>query len=473
MNARVSILGAALLLLASCGGEESKENPQTEGAQAPAPPRPERSMDPVVVQLRQALDRGEVDLAEAMMEQAAPLAGEVEGPLLRARLAILNLGANEGLLEAVRLIEQARVAGPLDPRVTATATEIHAWLGKLLEAEDELRRAGVVLGSAEAPPEILRAYAITILCTPGTRPREGLRKLEQAIAADPDLPFMGRALGQAHKLVAMDLARVNDLPQALKSVEQSLEHDPGDLTTVHLKVELLVGIGEWGTALRIYEDLMLEGMPIKAEAADLFRRAGFVAETRQNHELALTYLRRSLVLGEPRENFGELSAGLLQEAATTECEAARTDLEAQDFEGAQLHLDEAKFLDPGNLLAGVLQGDLCVARAGAGDWEQAELEWQAVITTARLQKVDLPMPLHLKLAKHQALALDDMKAAWETLEAYIVLEPEGEWVEATKQLMSKLPNPNDLPPSELPGVPDEDSPEESGEPPVPPANDEG
>ena len=51
----------------------------------------------------------------------------------------------------------------------------------------------------------------------GARPREGLALLEEALAADPGLPFTGRALGQAHLLIAKELAAALDFEHALES----------------------------------------------------------------------------------------------------------------------------------------------------------------------------------------------------------------------------------------------------------------
>lgn len=422
------------VLLLGCGDPDPVPEPRSPETTTP---REQRSLDPRVVQVRESLDAGDLELALAGIEEAAELAGPVEGPLLRARLAAYSHG---GELDSLRFLEQARRAAMDDPRVAATTIELHAWTGRLVEAEEELRRAGVTLGSSGRPPEILRAFAVTILCTPGARPREGLALLEEALSVDPALPFTGRALGQAHLLIAKELAAALDFEHALESISRSQEHDPADLETRRLEAELLVGVGQWGRALVVYEDLLVEGLPLEGEAADLYKRAGFWARVNKiDDALALRYLRRSLELGLPRSALGEVETGFLVDAASGEAALAAEELEQGDMEACEQHLDEARFLDPDGLMARYVRGKLYATRGGEGEFELALDEWRAVVTHARLDGVQLPIPVHLEIARHQVLGMDDLAGALETLDAYLTLEPEGAWITETRALIGKLP----------------------------------
>jgi tetratricopeptide (TPR) repeat protein len=444
MCPRSPLLFLFALGLIGCGDDDPGARAADAGTAPEAVPdlgrvRDPRNSDPRVVRLRAALDGGDVDLARALMDSTADLAGPVEGPLLRARLAGFD---PRGELDVLRLVEQARRAGPDDPRVAATSTELHAWSGRLGQAEEELRQAGLALGSADTPPELLRAYGITVLCTPGARPREGLAYLERALAADSELPFTAHALAQAHLLVAKELAGSGDTEDALSSIERSLEIDPSDLEVRRMQAELLVGLGQWGTAIGHYETLMGEGLELQGEAADLYKRAAFWAEVNHgDRPLALKYLRRALELGLPRRVLGETEARVLRECADEEALRGAELFAAEDLDGADAAFEAALFLDPRSLLARNFRGDLHHTR---GRFEQAAADWQAVITDARLEGIDLPEPVHLKLAHLQAIGLDDLAGAFETLDAYLVLEPAGEWVETTRAVLEQLgPPPED------------------------------
>ena len=67
-------------------------------------------------------------------------------------------------------------------------------------ASQEMARALENFKGGLLPPEILRAQGIVDICTERMS-RVGLKHLEDARAARPDLPFCDRALSQAHMLV--------------------------------------------------------------------------------------------------------------------------------------------------------------------------------------------------------------------------------------------------------------------------------
>ena len=437
-------LGAALLAAAGCGGQGEGELHAHRGAAAPAgdplaadPARwPARSSDPRVVAARAALDEGRLDLARGLVEQAQGAAG-FEGPLLRARLAFLagdELGAR-------RALEEARRGAPGDPRVSATAAELAAAAGHLEEA-DELLRAGL-REAGGALPELLRARGVTLICTPGLA-RSGLELLERAVAADPELPFVGRALGQAHLIAAKELLHAGDRDGALAAVERSLEHDPAEVEARRLRAEVLLALGEWGRAIGEYRTLIDEGQPLEVEAATYAKNAGFWAMAQGERELALSYYRLALEWGLPRAELGT-GESVLIEAAADLAERAADTLAAGDSDAALGLVEEALELDPESLLTWFTKG--CVHKE-RDEPELVVAAWQRVIASARAQGLDLPQPVHILLAEVQGVALGRFDDARRTLEGYLLLEPHGAWIDDTRALLEKLPGePAEVPPA--------------------------
>lgn len=425
-----------LAVLVACGdgdgggvppGGPSTGPPTGPGGELAARGRPERSADPRAVQARAALDGGRLDLAAALVEQALPLVGE-EGPLLRARLHALA-GRD---FEALAAIEKARRATPSDPRVYATAAELHAAAGRLTEADNEIRRGVEVAGVS---PELVRARGVHLICTPG-QARHGLALLERALGEDPELPFTARALGQAYLLVARERARAGDPRAALESVRRSLEHDPEDLQARRTEADLLLAVGSWGEAIQRYEALLAEGLPLEAELAVNCKNAGlWAAVKRGDRPLALAYYRRALELGLLREELGH-GRVLLEEEADGRVEAAVHKLAARDREGALADLEAALADDPERLDAWNYRGH---AHHELGQFAEAEDAWERVVTEARLRGVELPDPVHLQLARVQAVDLGRFDQARATLQAYLDLEPTGRWVERTRALLAGLP----------------------------------
>ncbi len=386
-----------------------------------------RSNDPRVVALREALDGSRLDLARGLVEQAAPLLS-TEAPLLRARLAALD-GRD---FEALSLIEEARRLDPTDPRVYATAAELHAAGGRLAEADREIRRGVEACGPPG--PELARARGVHLISTQGNA-RAGLELLLSAQKQDPDLPFLGRALGQAHMLVSKNHLALGEFELALTSVDLSLASDPDDLDTRRLRADILMSLSQWGQAIGVYEDLLREGLPLEAELSLYCKNAGFYALITQRRKTALHYFRRARELGLPPENFGHGRDLLLEEADRLVGEAV-TALADQDAARAQEQLREALLFDPESLAAHNYAGH---AHHALGQFEDAAREWNWVVDTARLRKIQLPGPLHLELAKVLALGLGRFRQARETLQAYLTFEPTGAWVEETRRLLDSLP----------------------------------
>lgn len=419
-------------------GAEAPIEPMTGPATGPAtgPERFDRSTDPRVVEARAVLDEGRIDLAPDLVERAAALV-EVEGHLLRARLAALQ---GDGV--AVRReVEQARALAPSDPRVHATAAELAAAEGRLDEAEQAIQRG--IRECDPTSPELLRARGVQLICTPG-RAKEGLEFLVRAREADPDLPFMARALGQAHLLVAKEHMQAGSAARALEEIDLSLEFDPAEVDAKRFRAECLMALGEWSEGLSVYDSLIEQGLPLHAEVAVYHKNAGFWALANSQPDWALPYYRRALELGLPREELG-IGARFLGEEASKLAEAGVEALASGDDGKALELVEEALFLEPDSLFTYYVKGKVHDWR---GEFQLAAAAWKRVVSQARSDEVTLPDPVHLHLARVQAVGLNDPTEARRTLEAYLVFEPEGEWVDQTTQLLETLPAPPDPPPGE-------------------------
>ena len=426
--------GLWLLVLAACGPQSCATDGGSEpGATEPvAAPTPSRSDDPRVVQARKALDLGRADLARALVPQAVAVAGS-EGSLLEARLAAL-MGEH---VAALAHLARARREAPGDPRVYATAAEIHAARGNLEEADTEIKR-GVEAGGATAP-ELARARGVHMICSPG-QARHGLTLLLRARELDADLPYLDRPLGQAHMLVAKEQVGAGDLAAAQMSVRQSLAHDPEDLDTRRLEVEVLMGLGEWGEGIASMEALLLEGLPLEAELAGYCKNAAFWAVTHGQRELGVKHYLRALELGFPRAELGH-GFGVLRTEADELAARGAESLDAGEESAARDLLERALVCDPESLLANNFLGNL---HHGAGDFDEAVSCWNRVLDLARSEGLELPEAVHIKLAQAHGLGLGDFEKARETLEAYLVLEPTGRWVDQTRKLIADLPEEREL-----------------------------
>jgi tetratricopeptide (TPR) repeat protein len=452
------------------------------GAQLPPPTRIERAADPRVAALRDALDRGELDLAESLWPRVRALVDGVEHELLAARIAAL---AGDDL-DASRHVESARRIDARDPRVCATAAELAAWGGRPETADLELAQAQQAFGAAAAIPELLRARGVVLICRQGGA-RPGLASLEEAVELDPALPFVGRALGQAHLLVGKSYA--GSQPKlALEHARASVEYDDGDVDAQRFLGEMLMAIGEWGVGIRVFEELVANGEPLTGELATYCKNAGFWGLASDQRELGIEYLLRARELGLADEHMGETALLALGEEALLAVEAARQANDAGEVEAAEERLAHALACVPGFDPARAELASCCVARGvaalenaeerslddaaaaaieefqralehdpgsleahhflgralyRAGRYAEAVDQFHWVVDTARLERIALPEPVHIHLAR--ALLLADrehgVEEAHEVLGAYLVLEGGGPWIEETRRFQAGLPDP--------------------------------
>lgn len=449
-----------LASLSACSAEETPVARTPE--EAPAVTSRLRSTDPRVVAAREAIDRGQLELARGLVRQVESSAG-IEGPLLAARVAALA-GKDS---EAGRKIEEARLMDPTDARVYSTAAELHAAGGRMETAEREIQRG---LEACGVTPEIERARGIFMIVTPGGA-QQGLQLLESAIKSDPELPFVARALGQAHLVVAKLYDKAGEPVLSLKHIERSLEFDPEELDARRFHADALAGIGDLGAAVAIYEQLMQEGEPLSADLANLYWRIGVAALAQKKRDQSIAAFLRARSLG---MNDDDLSTGglVLESEADTKVLLARQAFEEGDLEFAEALVKEARELWPRSAAArgehasyevfrGQESGDLetsishyrkaveidpnsyeghyflGTALRISKDFEGAARELAWVVDSARIDEMVLPDPVHLALAQVQFEG-GETDASVLTLETYLTQQPFGMYVDQTRELLDVI-----------------------------------
>ncbi len=467
---------APFLLVLVLGACSQGNSPQArDGDSTKIAPRILRSQDPRVIAARAALDRADMDNARALVSQAAPLAAAPEGDLLRARLCLLEGDMNG----AEQALARARRVQSDDPRVLATSAEIHAWAGMLQTAEGEL--AAAALRPGDPVPELLRARGVVLIASPGGA-RPGLALLEQARSLDPDLPFMGRALAQAHLLVGRSHLGT-DRELALKHARAAVLAEPSELDALVFLGDALILNGEWGDALRTFEEALLLGRPMEMELAGHYKRAGFVALAQGKRSLGIKSFLRARELGLGDQEFGsaaevlrvearKLMAGLTSEISQAQDPKAKeavlarvrelapdldelrlyraaealaqgvAAIEEGDFLAAGVFLDQALTHDPDSLEAHLYRGHAFHAEQ---NYLLAAEQWQWVLDDLRRDGISLPEPLHLRLADALVRA-DRAQSARQVLESYLRSEEDDRWKEQTRLLLQTLPSEADLEP---------------------------
>lgn len=434
-----AFLAASLLTAAACHDSKEPASPSAVGAKAPAAnaateaasrdakrrvaQRP-RSKDPRVAQCAQALEKGDLERAQALLAEL----GDTEQPdtsLMRARAR----AAASDAIGAVREIEAARRAFPDQASVYATAAEIHAAAGRLESAENEIRMGLAVAGPT---PELERARGVLMLC----RERgamAGLQHLIDALRADPGLPFCERALAQAHLLLGNAAMAQKDPATAIAHARAALVLAPTDQDTRMLLCDALAAKGELGEALKGYEALMAEGRDLRSTLALYYQRAATAALLVPDRALAVErYLRaRELGLSDSDLGFG---LQVLAETSSKAIESGIESYEAQDLAAARASFEQALRCCP-NSVEG--HNHLAVVLFKQGHFDGASEHWRKVLDLAAAGGETLPEPVHLNLARalHEQGQLAEVK---ELLEDYLAREPQGEWADATRKMLDRF-----------------------------------
>lgn len=470
LRLQASTLSLALVLglcaLSACSdGEQAATD---DGPVEPLVTLSERSQDPRVQSLRQALADGWDEVAAELYADLKDLPDlGVESQLLGARLAAL-LGDE---VESSRLLEQAKLLEPKDARVWATAAELAMQAGREDTALQVWKQGRKVCGPS---PEILRAEGVLAIFQTGMRQgRRGVVLLEKAVELDPGLPFVNWPLSEAHRLLAQEVAGTK--PElAIEHCEKAVELTADNMEAREFLGELYMGAGRWGEGIQLFEGLLAEGRPLGPKVALFSKQAGVVALRKGRRDLALQYFDRARELG---LNDEELATGaiVLREEGKKHLKAARAALSAKDMETAWAELELANRYWPNAVQVGEVcsegylrqglaafsedrledalaefekalewDGESIMARhllgntyMELGDYGQAAKAWHLVVDKARLGGLQLPDPVHLSLAR--ALALDDKEGeARQVLNDYLEFEPRGVYETQTRKLLAVI-----------------------------------
>lgn len=416
-----------VLTLAACSEAPSVVPASTVAAQsserAPTATRATRHQSAELTALRRAIEFGDVERARTFLT-AADAAGP-EGTLLRARLANLE---GRGV-EAMRVLESAKTARPLDPDVYATAAEIYVAREAFDTAWTEITNGTKACGPA---PELDRARGLAWISRENGAER-GLAVLLAARAADPSLPFVDRALGQAHLLVAKGFAKAEKLPEALASARASLANDPTDVDARRFLGDCLAASGEYGEALVGLRALIADGQPFESELALLEKRAGFARLLAGDKAGAIDHFLSARAAGLSDEELSS-AAEILAEAATARTDAGVTAFESGDLERAEAEFRAALDLWPDEIAA---RNHLALVRFRRDDPAEAARLWRGVLELAAREKLELPEPVHVNLAQAE-LRRGESAAARKVLDDYMRASPQGEWVGVTRTLLAQI-----------------------------------
>lgn len=447
----VPILALALALPASCGnGAESSDLAVSAYAGS-------RSTEPQVVAARDALDHRRLAEARALVDEVALAAG-TEEPLLRARLADM-----EGeLFEAVRLLRQAALQRPGDPRPAAALVEIFAWRGRLDDAQTELDTARAAHGRV---PELVRAHGVLGICTPGGA-RSGLELLLEAQRADATLPFIERALGAAFLLASQSALRAGDVATSEDAARMALAHTPDEARVREALADVLGTGVDLERAVELYEDLLAEGLDVRVKLTGALRAAATAAmvaaleldaaQRELNDAARERWYLRMCELGVARADLGQGRA-FLQARARVAVDAAfdaldsvatREGLIAKGYPAAELErlnvetravaadaLERALVLDPHSFSARGLKGEMLLEQQHFSD---AAVVFEGLCMEMGDRIDDLPLALHIKAAEAW-LGAGDSERARDALLAYLAANPSGLWEEETHALLGTIP----------------------------------
>ncbi len=415
-------------------GDEASAAPAAETA--PVATRVEqrpRAQTPAVVALRRHIDFGELAEARALLRSAA--SADEEESLLVARCDALS----GEFIAALRSIESARTGSPRDPDVYATAAEIYAAAGKPDAAWEEIVRGTKLCGEA---PELLRAKGIVWLLREGGAER-GLAFLDAARAQDPALPFVDRALAQAHLLAGKGALRVSDLDGALRHARLACELDPDDVDARRFLADVLAARLDFVGAIEVLSAVSVahvlaspngERASLEGDLASLEKRAGMAALLTHDREGALAHFAAARAHGLSDE---ELATGarLLLDAARARVAAGVAEYERGDIAAAEARFRSALACEPDFIEA---QNHLAVVLFQRREFTEAIALWQAVLTRAHTEKLELPEPVHLNLAKAQ-FQQGDAAGARATLEEYLQRESDGAWAQDSRAMLERIP----------------------------------
>ncbi|MDF1800256.1 MAG: tetratricopeptide repeat protein [Planctomycetota bacterium] len=422
-NRQLLPLLVILLFGFACGGEPTDSaDPAATPLVGPREDEP-RSDDPRLARGREALEAGQLDTALTLAEQLGSSSG-VEGPLLRARA--LFLGRDP--VGALAAVAEARSLAPTDSRVFATGAEFLALGRRGADAEDELTRGTELAGPS---PDLARARAILAL----TRPGQGalaLALLNQAIEADPRLPYCTWPRSQAELLTGRLVLGQGDIPGALEHAARAIELAP-DLAEAHeLTGDAMSSGGDLIGAIVAYERAAELGIDVRLSLADVHTRAAMFSRTAGDHLAAEKHYLDALALGLSREQLSS-GADYLAERANEAHHAGVAARIRGQADVAAAEQARALQLNPGHVGA---RHELASMRFEIADYAGAALLWRGLFEEELALSGDGASHLNLARAlKNRGLP----DRAREALEAYLDAWPDGAFAPETEEMLGRLP----------------------------------
>ncbi|MFT5283896.1 MAG: tetratricopeptide (TPR) repeat protein [Planctomycetota bacterium] len=359
------------------------ESPLLHDAPAPAEPSKDASLS--FPRVARALEHNQLEEASTLLTQAD--LKRIDTLLLRARL-YLRQGET---IQALREIELARTEGPSNGRVYGTAAELYIRLGRLDDAENEIRRGLAIDGGCAA---MERARGVYFLHLPGAAMTAKIH-LERALELEPDLAFAARPLAKAHRLIGRGFLRDHKSLEAVRSARAGLELYPDDFELRQLHADALLAAGSFLHAVEILEELTAEGYALENELALASWRAGMGELIRGKRSVALELFARARELGMAADDMGTASNLLGQESSACVARGVAA-YSSGSYEDAREFFAEAAHFDPNNLAAA---NHLAVAHARLGMTELAIEGWIRVLSVFDESGTRPPEPIHLNLAR--------------------------------------------------------------------------
>jgi Tfp pilus assembly protein PilF len=411
-------------------GQAARSEPESSGAGAM------RSQDPRAQALREALEEGALDRAEVLLDQVGQRLGS-EGPCTRARILALR----GDVLGALRALEEARRVWPGDPGPAATTVEIYATTGSLEAATDEYNRAVTVFGRG---PELMRAQGVLAVVTPGAA-ESAVSMLEEALRADPDLPYVEEPLATARWLAGRMALSRGDVDRAEALARAALALRPSDPDARITLADALKGRGDFEGALPWLEALHAEGVAVADELAQLHHAAATKAMLAGDRPRQVDHYLAARRFGYDDERLGHGALvlareadGALEQGLEAEREAAGAPDEARAglLDRAEQAYRQALVFAPGSVEAG---HRLAKVLFDQGRPREAALAWEAAAARARVDPgaavASIPLELNAAIAWEQAGRAD---LASERVRDYLDREPGGPYRDAALALIERL-----------------------------------
>jgi len=409
-----------LLGLAGCGGEGELAEPGEPALLAAV----ERSSDPRMRDLWEAIDRGRHDRVDVLLPQVRSIPG-VEVALARARVELMKGDA----VGALALVEELCRTHAADPRPHATRVEVYASLGRLQSAEEALAEALERFGPA---PELLRAQGVLYLVQPGGG-GIGLQYLELARAGSADLPYLGRVLFEAQRLVARQALADGDPERAETHLSEALEWDPRDEDTRLLLCDALAARGDFEQAVVEREALFEEFGTGQGEVALLLKRAATAALLETRREAAVEHFLRARELGLTEEELG-FGATALADAFDERLDRGVEHYRAGAFEPALRQFTSALEIYPESSEALHMSG---LAAFRLEFFEDAARLFEALWLRVLDAGEEFEVPVHLDLARALRM-LDQVERARQILGEQAARFPGSAFGDETREMLERL-----------------------------------